>query len=819
VSLTNRIADIARTAVGADTTDLPKIIRLQEGLLELSKDGGLPSEEVIGGVINHAAESLGSIVMRDIDNAEAALSEVNRILDYLQLVAETLEQGGDVSTLSPPALGQAADTGAPSEPADAVPENTAAEDDANEAENSAADEAAEATSDEPVAEVSPVSEADTSADTPEKQPIEIDLDEPDVEPEPEPVSEAPAEPASAASSDDRVIIECEMDDTLREFIGEAVEHLQNSEEALLQLESDPTDADLINVVFRAFHTIKGVAGFLNLQAIVELAHVAEYLLDAARSNTVDVTPRFIELVLRATDVLGELVAAFEGGEPPLRSTYDKLIAELDHALKHGVDDDAPAAAPEPAASEPEASPAPAPAEGPAAEHAEPVASQPAPEPEPKIQPAPVASAPAAQPAGGAPQGEANKPAPPAKNNKRAAADHTVKVNTQRLDGLVDMVGELVISHQMMVQDPAISSLEEQRTHRTLGQVGKIIRDLQELAMSLRMVTLRGSFQKMTRLVRDLSKKAGKTIAIEIEGEDTELDRNVVEEIGDPLVHMVRNACDHGIESPEQRKAVGKPEQGTLTLRASHKGGSIVIEVQDDGKGLDREKLIAKALERGVLTSNDNPAEMSDSEVYQLIFAPGFSTADKVTDISGRGVGMDVVRRNIEALRGSIEIRSEKGKGSTFVLSLPLTMAIIDGMVVRIGEDRFVVPTLSIERSFRPQAEQISTVMGNSRMVSVRGSMLPVFQFGGLFGVAEPERDLQDALVVVLEANNSRMCLVVDEILGQQQVVIKSLGESIGRIKGVSGAAILGDGRVALILDVGGLFTQADDYTQTVAHAA
>ena len=690
MSLKKQIAELARLAVGVEASNLPTIIRLQEGLQGLVSGDGLPAGTPSVGLIDQATASLDSIVMRELDNADAALREVIRVLDYLQLMAETLEEGGDVAEIPAPVIAGAASCGG----------GTVCE---------------------------------------------------------------PCEPVNGAASGARVVVTAEVDDTLHEFIGEAGEHLELAESALLELESAPTDGDLINTVFRSFHTIKGVAGFLNLAPIVKLSHSAEFLLDGARSGSVRVSPGFIELVLRATDTLGELVRSLGEGVPPLQSTYDGLLTELEAARAGDI---APQTLGKPEANDTRA----APENG-------------------------------------------------VKQARGKSSDTTVKVNTQRLDELVDMVGELVISHQMVVQDPAIASVKEQRTNKTLGQVAKIIRDLQELAMSLRMVTLHGPFQKMTRVVRDLSKKSGKEIEIRVEGEDTELDRNVVAEIGDPLVHMVRNACDHGIETPEERRSAGKPERGTLTLRAYHRGGSIVVEVEDDGRGLDRDKLIAKALERGVIGADTNTAELTDSEVYGLIMAPGFSTAEAVTDISGRGVGMDVVRRNIEALRGSIEIRSVKGKGSTFILSLPLTMAIIDGMVVRIGGERFVVPTLSIERSFRPEAGQVSTVMGGSRMVSVRGSLLPLFQFGGLFGVAEPERDLDDALVVVLESSNSRMCLVVDEILGQQQVVIKSLGQRIGRITSVSGAAILGDGRVALILDVGSLFMQVDEYTQTVPQAS
>lgn len=336
-------------------------------------------------------------------------------------------------------------------------------------------------------------------------------------------------------------------------------------------------------------------------------------------------------------------------------------------------------------------------------------------------------------------------------------------------------------------------------------------------MALRMVTVKGTFQKMARLVRDVASKADKKIMFVMEGEDTELDRNVVEEIGDPLVHMIRNSCDHGIESVEERKAAGKPEVGRLVLRAFHQAGSIVIEVEDDGRGLPREKILKKAIEKGLISSDRQLDDIPDSEVYKMVFLAGFSTADKVTDISGRGVGMDVVRRNIEALRGKVEIRSTPGKGSIFSIRLPLTLAIIDGMIMRVGSQRYVVPTLAIEQSFQPVPDDLHTVNNKGEMVSVRGSLLPIHRLNRIFKVEDSIEELTDALLVVLESASTRSCLMVDEIIGQQQVVIKSLGHGVKSIRGVSGGAILGDGRVALIIDVDGLVREAVSRQEALTH--
>lgn len=554
------------------------------------------------------------------------------------------------------------------------------------------------------------------------------------------------------------------DENLADFLCEAREHLAASEEALLAVDADPDDLESINTVFRAFHTIKGVAGFMGLRPIVELAHAAETLLDAARSRTLLLDPGRISLTLRSCDLMAQLVGALGGGRVPTAGELSGLVRDLESALDAGAEV--------------------TPSDPPARETDD-------------------ASTPA-----GEPEGEESPVSSSAEPGRRRV-EQTVKVSTSRMDRLVDMVGELVIAQQMVVQDPAIASLNGQRVQRNLTHAGKIIRDLQEVAMSLRMVTLRATFQRMARLVRDLSQKAGKRIDLVIEGEDTELDRNVVDEIADPLVHMIRNACDHGIEPETERIAAGKRAAGTLTLRAYHQGGSIFIEVIDDGRGLRRDRILAKAVERGLVAPDRDPSEIPDDEVHNMIFLPGFSTAEKVTDISGRGVGMDVVRRNIESLRGKCEIRSTPGAGSTFVMRLPLTMAIIDGMVVRVGTQRYVIPTLSIERSFRPERTQLSTVGGGrGELVNIRGSLLPVYRLNRVLNLSEGHDDPTRALLVLIEANETRCCVMVDEILGQQQVVIKSLGERGASIRGVSGGAILGDGRVALILDAVGIVAEA-----------
>ena len=560
------------------------------------------------------------------------------------------------------------------------------------------------------------------------------------------------------------------EENLPDFLCEAHDHITNSEEALLALDQDGTDIELINTVFRAFHTIKGVSGFMGLKPIVSLAHSAEQLLDGARSGTVQLGRSELDLVLASCDMMTKLLDVLEGTPGPTQGDFETLIHQLDAAAG-------------------KSSP----------EHPAPQLEQPQ-----VAAPTQSSSAPTSDIAAGSSPPDATKGNTSASPSKSRKMDQTVKVNTTRMDNLVTMVGELVIAQQMVVQDvTGVIELADdgQRVQRTLSHMGKMVRDLQEVSMSLRMVNLKSTFQKMTRLVRDVSQKADKQIEVVTEGEDVELDRNVVEAITDPLVHMIRNSCDHGVEGIEDRKAAGKSATGRVSLRAYHSGGSIVIEIADDGRGLRRENLIAKAKSKGVIPQDIDDSLMPDSEVFALIFKPGFSTAEQVTDISGRGVGMDVVRRNIEALRGKIEIQSTPGEGTTFLMRLPLTMAIIDGMVVRVGTQRYVLPTLSIQQSFRPKSGDVKTTLGTAEMVKVRGSMLPVYRLNRVLQLDEGFNQIADALLIVMEADNSRFCLMVDEIIGQHQVVIKTLTQTGQQLQGVSGGAILGDGRVALILDV------------------
>ena len=410
----------------------------------------------------------------------------------------------------------------------------------------------------------------------------------------------------------------------------------------------------------------------------------------------------------------------------------------------------------------------------------------------------------AQPAAPATDAAPAAAAPKARTERAPAATveaSTLRVSVEKVDQLINLVGELVITQAMLAQnsqglDPALY----QQLAQGLADLDRNTRDLQESVMSIRMIPMSMVFSRFPRMLRDLAAKLGKKVDFVTLGEATELDKGLVEKITDPLTHLVRNSCDHGIETAAERLAKGKPETGTITLSASHQGGSIVIEVRDDGRGLSREKLLKKARERGIAA----PDSMSDAEVWSLIFAPGFSTADVVTDVSGRGVGMDVVKKNITALGGTVDIDSAEGYGMRVSVRLPLTLAIMDGMSVGVGEEVYILPLSSVVESFQVQADMVKTIGGSGRVVEVRDEYMPVLELERVFDVPRFDFEHVSGIMVVVEAEGGRVALLVDELLGQQQVVVKNLEANYRKVHDVSGATIMGDGRVALILDVGSL---------------
>ncbi|MCK4751918.1 MAG: chemotaxis protein CheA [Planctomycetes bacterium] len=541
-----------------------------------------------------------------------------------------------------------------------------------------------------------------------------------------------------------------------DFITEACEHIESAEAGLLELENKFDDKESLNIIFRAFHNIKGAAGFLGLNEVESLAHCAENVLDLARKGQLLLTDSNINLVFESIDMMNNLLTtlknASESGVPiKAKKNLNELLEKLGACSKSTDTSQIK-------------------------------------KNEEKIDKI---------------LGDdvSNKVSQSASKFKSGSAEERIRVSTDRLDNLVNMVGEMVITQSMISQQVFEMLSPEDRLYRTVSQQDKILRELQELSMSMRMIPIHGLFQKMTRLVRDLSHKADKDICFTTVGEETELDRNVVEQLADPLVHMVRNSVDHGIESKQERAAAGKNPIASIELRASRRADNIIIEITDDGKGLDKNRILKEAIGKGIVSPTDN---LSEQNIYKLIFHPSLSTAREITNVSGRGVGMDVVKKNIEALRGKVDVSTISGKGTTFTISIPLTLAVIDGQIVSVGNEQYIIPTTSIEQSFRPKQEQLSSVNGRGELVSFRGEILPMVRLGRLFGVEPNSEEPTESSLVIVEADGQKTCLLVDKLLGQQQVVIKNIGRYFGNVKGVSGGTIMGDGRISLILDVPGL---------------
>lgn len=623
---------------------------------------------------------------------------------------------------------------------------------------------------------------------------------------------APVEPAvvpNVAAPEYRVVDYLSLNvlavdlELVQDFVEESVEHLDASETHLLAIEVDPKDKEVLNAVFRGFHTIKGLAGFIEMEHIKDLAHKAENLLDMARRDELELTGNNMDLVFESVDMMKRLIeglAKAMGSDGALveENGLPSLMARL--LLATDEQNDAVAAVTEKTA----AVASPATVKKPTSGFI-PLGKMKKKQAEKVAAPAVGSVAPCQKtpsgPASVAAPAEKSRPA--AKANAPAKMKEAMRVDAERLDYLIETIGELVIAESMVSQSPEVKGLTMSvKLSKDLDHLDKICRELQEIGMSLRMVPVRPVFQKMARLVRDLAKKQDRPVEFVMAGEDTELDKNVVDKIGDPLVHMVRNSVDHGIEPDvSDRIKLGKPERGRVELRAFHKGGNICIEIEDDGRGLNKPAIRSKAIKQGMLREDE---VISDRDLYMMIFEPGFSTAEKVTDISGRGVGMDVVRRNIEELHGTVDIVSEVGKGSTFTIKLPLTLAIIEGMVIMVGQEHYIIPTLSVVRLIRPLEKNVSHVFDKGEMLFFEDSHIPLFRLSGLFDVAEAKTEPHEAMVVVVEDEGRRIGLMADQLLGQQSIVIKSLGKAVQNTDGVAGGAIMSDGNVALILDVAGL---------------
>lgn len=632
------------------------------------------------------------------------------------------------------------------------------------------------------------------------------------------------------------------------FFEESREGLEAMETGLLALEQGNRDSDLINSIFRAAHSIKGGSATFGFEAVAGLTHVLETLLDELRAGKRTVNPAAIDAMLASVDALRSLLAEAEHGHPADPAAVRDVQARLAAVMAGAPSADTATSSPSAAVAGDDAqgwrigfTPAPslfmsgndplrilrelerlAPLEVACKLERLPGFAQ----MDPleaylawdlgligKVPRSAVDEAFAwvvddceldIQPMLSKPVATIDLPATPplAAANAAAAndsAETSIRVSVDKIDGLINLVGELVITQAMLKQvsgllDPA----ECERLFAGLDLLERNTRDLQEAVIGVRMLPVDAVFRRFPRLVRDLSGRLGKQVRLRTLGEGTELDKGLIERITDPLVHLVRNSIDHGLELPQARRDAGKDETGTITLAASHQGGHIVIEVSDDGCGLNRERILAKAAERG-LAVPENP---SDPQVWDLIFQPGFSTAEAVTELSGRGVGMDVVRRNIQAMGGEVQLHSSAGSGTRVVIRLPLTLAIMDGMAVAVGKETLILPLSHVLEALQPQPDDVRTLAAEGRVLRVRGEYLPLVSLNEQYRYGE--RLAADSLVVVVEGDGQKLALEVDELIGQQQVVVKNIENNYRRIEGISGATILGDGRVALIVDIGGL---------------
>ncbi|MEZ4483672.1 MAG: chemotaxis protein CheA [Syntrophotaleaceae bacterium] len=629
---------------------------------------------------------------------------------------------------------------------------------------------------------------------------------------------AQAEPVAALSAEDELamLIGPEM---VEKFVQEADELLQNVEEGLLAWNEAPLDEEAIGALFRNAHSFKGNCGFFGYRHMEQLSHQMETVLDLVKSGGVLHGDAPADRLLESLDQLRSAVADISQGGRGEIDGLDEELAKLEGLITgevSGQDD----------------------AEGPLLgqilvgqgvvdeDTVDEALQQQGKQIGEILVEKGIASQEAVDEALAAqrkPLGEVlvdmgkadarvvdealkiqQKAAPQqaAKAKQTSVVRQDIRVDLRKLDDLINLIGEMVIAENMLVRSPDLEGLELDNFNKASQHLSKIVRDLQEMAMIIRMIPVSGLFRRMIRLVHDLSVKSGKKVDLQLFGQETEVDKTVIEQISDPLVHLLRNSLDHGLETPAERVAAGKPEKGVVKLSARHQEGEVWIIVEDDGRGLNREKILNKAISKGLVAGDGS--QLSDKEVFNLIFHAGFSTADKITDVSGRGVGMDVVKQNLEKIKGKIEVTSKFGHGTRITLRIPLTLAIIDGMLVRVGDTKCILPLLAIREIFRPTAEAITVMPDGQELVRVRDSFYPVKHLHKILQDRPDSETTVDGVLVVLEYQDNNICLLVDEIVGQQQTVIKGLTEYIGNVSVASGCTILGNGEVCLILDVGHL---------------
>ncbi|MBF0277325.1 MAG: chemotaxis protein CheA [SAR324 cluster bacterium] len=610
------------------------------------------------------------------------------------------------------------------------------------------------------------------------------------------------------------------------FVQEAEEQLEATEEALLVLEKirdENENIPFIETAFRQIHTLKGNSGFLGLVSIEQLSHKTESVLGELKDRALEVNDQLIQTLLKVVDtlrvgiktvaenqqlqmpdadfVLSQLTAILERKTIPVSPTEDEF--EIPDLASEAVQRESQFSI--------DLDPLPDLASEAVQKESEPpleldLNSFPDSETLPPLEtnataPQITHSNKETKKINGSEEDEllrSKENGQKLPQSKTSLKQSDIRVNVNKIDQLINLVGELVISEAMITHNPNLTDIESDRFVESARQLNKNVRDLQEVAMSMRMLPVSGTFRKMVRVVHDVSKKVGKKVELKLKGEDTEVDRTVIEHISDPLLHIIRNAVDHGIDSPDERTAAGKPEKGTLVLEAKHSGNEVWITISDDGRGLNREKILNRAKERGLVAEDSDPP---DSEIWKMVFLPGFSTAETVTDFSGRGVGMDVVKRNIDELRGRVDVTSSPGVGTNFVLRIPLTLAIIDGMLIRVGTMIYVIPIVGIRESLKPKKEAISATNDGLEVVLIREELIPVIRLHELHQLKPDSKDLNDGIVIVIEDHENQACLFVDEVLGERQVVVKGMPQFFGDVPHLAGCTILGDGDISLILDL------------------
>ena len=637
----------------------------------------------------------------------------------------------------------------------------------------------------------------------------------------------------------------DMKEIMEDFLIEAFELIEQIDHDLVELEANPEDLELLNRIFRVAHTVKGSSSFLNFDVLTELTHHMEDVLNKARKGELKITPDIMDVVLESVDMMKGLLESIRDNGSDSAAGID--IKNICVRLTQISEGEAPSAAAEaPAAPSPEPVKEPEPVT-PAVEAAPEVSDAElsklsdseveaeierllkvrkaedqarraskgiAPKSPEEIAPATSAApAPAPKPAPSR-ERDADKKVPAASSNSAVAQEQTIRVEVKRLDHLMNLIGELVLGKNRLLKiyDDVEERYEGEKFLEELNQVvsslSLVTTDIQLAVMKTRMLPIAKVFNKFPRMIRDLSRELGKQIDLEISGEETELDKSIVEEIGDPLVHIIRNSCDHGIEDPETRKAMGKPEKGLVQLKAYNEGNHIVVEIVDDGKGLDADMLKSKSIEKGIITEREADA-MSEKEAFGLIFRPGFSTAAKVTNVSGRGVGMDVVKTNIEKLNGIIDIESEVGKGTVMKLKIPLTLAIIQSLLVGTQEEFYAIPLASVLETVRVPIDDIYTIDGKN-VLRLRDEVLSLVRLSDVFGVNKVFDGGDQTYVVIIGVAEAKLGIIVDTLVGQEEIVIKSMGDYLQNIPGIAGATIRGDGRVTLIIDVGAMMEMAKD---------